>query len=423
LNNILATFGFYFNKTHIAHIKIWELRKNYVVQTKQKTNKFQIMKTYLFTFFLVAFVASMANGQKDDKRKISGSVVGPVEGIVYSLPQTGIRVHIKATRERFVHGPFQMYAQKMLGIDNVPATDADRWNMDEMKLEEFTEPDAEQVYKALGPAAQMVSLTESGILAGINISAKSEKTEIETNSFLSKNLDKQVKFTDLSIWSFYSPADSTKRFKLVSKNPEQKAAEAAETIFNLRNSRFALLTNADDEPLPDGKSFEVMTEELGKMEENYLALFIGKSSKEKYEFSFDFFPGEKTVKGEVFFRYSEDRGVLPKSDLSGRPITIEVNKIENLAGKQSGLRTSDNPNAGKSGVYYRIPGMAEVRIMDGGTQLAGARMSIAQFGTTAPIPEDLLDGTFRIEFHTNSGAVKSILKVTDNTEENKSDRK
>jgi hypothetical protein len=316
-----------------------------------------------------------------------------------------------------------MYAQKMLGIENVPATDADRWNLDEMKLEVFSEPDAEQVYKALGPAAQLVSLTESGIIAGINTAVKSDIAGVETQSFLTRNLDKQVKFTDLSIWSFYSPADSTKRYKLVSKNPEQKAAEAAETIFNLRNSRFALLTNADDEPLPDGKSFEIMTEELGKMEKNYMALFIGKSAKEKYEFSFDFVPGQKSVKGEVFFRFSDERGVLPKSDLSGRPIVIEVNKIENLASKQSGLNTSENPNAGKSGVYYRMPGMAEIRILDGATQLAGTRLPIAQFGTTAPIPEDLLDGTYKLEFHTSSGAVKSVLKVTDSLDDNKSDKK
>jgi len=382
------------------------------------------MKIFIFTFILAVFVTSWASGQKDDKRKpVTGVVTGPVEGIVYSLPQTGIRVHIKATRERFVHGPFQMYAQKMLGIENVQATDGDRWNMDELKLEVFNEPDAEQVYKALGPAAQLVSLTKSGIIAGINSKVKSQEANVETQSFLTKNLDKQVKFTDLSIWSFYSPADSTKRFKLVSKNQEQKAAEAAETIFNLRNSRFALLTNADDEPLPDGKSFEVMTKELGKMEENYLALFIGKSSKEKYEFTFDFVPGQKTVKGEVFFRFSDDRGVLPKSDLSGRPVVIEVNKIENLAAKQNGLSASENPAAGKSGVYYRMPGMAEIRIMDGSTQIAGARLPIAQFGTTAPIPEDLLDGTFKIEFHTSSGAVKSVLKIDEVLDETKSDKK
>lgn len=378
------------------------------------------MKISIFTIILSLVVVTLVTAQKKVQ---PGAITTPVEGVVYSLPQTGIRVHIKATRERYVHGPFSIYAQKMLGIDNAPSTDADRWNIDEMKLEVFSEPDAEQVYKAMGSAAQLLSLTESGIIAGINTAAKSPETKIQTQSFLTRNLDKQVKFTDLSIWSFYSPTDSTKSFKLVSKSMDQKAAEAAETLFNLRNSRFALLTNADDEPLPDGKSFEVMTKELGKMEENYLALFIGKSSKEKYEFSFDFVPGQKTAKGEVFFRFSDDRGVLPKSDLSGRPITIEVNKLENLASKQEGLSKSENPAAGKSGVYYRMPGMAEIRIMDGGTQLAGARLPLAQFGTIAPIPEDLLEGNYQIEFHPNSGAIKSIVKIEDITEETKSDKK
>lgn len=369
------------------------------------------MKNSVFQLILIFLAGSLLAAPKDDKKKeaLSGAPAF-VEGIVYSLPQTGIRVHVKATRERFVHGPFSIYAEKMLGIENAPSTDGDRWNIDEMKIELFSEPDPEQVHKAMGPVAQMVSLTESGILAGINTGGNVPGNGIQTQSFLTKNLDGQVKFTDLSIWSFYSPADSTKKFKMVSKNQEQKAAEAAETIFNLRNSRFGLLTNADDEPLPDGKSFEVMTAELGKMEENYLALFIGKSNKQHYEFSFDFVPGQKTVKGEVFFRFSEDRGVLPKSDLSGRPIVVDVIRSENLAARQTGLSASENPNAGKSGLYYRMPGMAEIRILDGSTQLAGTRAAIAQFGTIAPVPEDLLDGNYKLEFFPNTGAVKSITE-------------
>ena len=370
------------------------------------------MKTSLISIILIFLAVSLlATGKDDKKKEVPCATSGPVEGVVYALPQTGIRVHVKATCEHFVHGPFQLYAQKMLGIENASSSDADRWNIDEMKIEVFSEPDPDQVHKAMGPSAQMVSLTESGILAGINTKVKPELSEIQTQYFLTKNLDKQVKFTDLSIWSFYSPADSTKNFKMVSKNMDQKAAEAAETLFNLRNSRFALLTNANDEPLPDGKSFEIMVQELGKMEENYLSLFIGKSSKQTCEFSFDFIPGQKTAKGEVIFRFSEERGVLPKSDLSGRPIVIEVNKSENLAVKQNGLSGSENPNAGKSGLYYRMPGVAEIRIVDGSAQLAGARAPITQFGTVAAVPEDLLDGNYKLEFFPTTGAIKSIVEV------------
>ena len=370
------------------------------------------MKITIFAIGLVFLASTLFAGPKDDKKKeVPGASATPTEGVIYSLPQTGIRVYIKATRERFVNGPFYLYAPKMLGIENAPSASSDRWNMDEMRIEAFSEPDPDQVHKALGQAAQLVSLTESGILAGINTTIQVKESGILTQQFLTKNLDNQVKFTDMSIWSYFPQSDSTKSFKMVSGNIEQKAAEAAETIFNLRNSRFNLLTNANDEPLPDGKSFEVMAEELGKMEENYLSLFIGKSSKQTYNFSFEYIPGSKTMKGEVFFRFSEDRGVLPKSDLSGRPIVIEVNKSEDLASKQSVLSSSENPEAGKSGIFYRMPGMAEIRILDGSTQLAGARVPIAQFGTTAPIPENLLDGNYKLEFYPNTGAIKSILET------------
>jgi hypothetical protein len=367
------------------------------------------MKTSIFTVILFLFASSLFASPKDDKKKEVPGAAGIVEGVVYSLPETGIRVKVKATRERFVHGPFQGYAQKMLGIDNAPVSDADRWTIDGLTLETFSQPDADQVRKALGQVAQLVSLTDAGILAGINTGAKSPESAIQTQSFIVKEPESKVNFTDLSIWSFYSSADTTKRFKMVSKNPDQKAAEAAETIFNLRNSRFALLTNANNEPLPDGKSFEIMRDELSKMEENYLALFIGKSSKQSYEFSFDYIPNEKSAKGEVFFRFSDERGALPKTDLSGRPIVIDINRNDELAAKQSSLSSSANPEAGKSGVFYRIPGMAEIRILDGNKQLAAARTPIAQFGTVAPVPEELLDGSYKLEFYPTTGAIKSIV--------------
>jgi len=99
------------------------------------------MKFSTLTLVLIVFSVSIVTAQKDDKRKASSGTTAPIEGIIYSLPQTGIRVHIKATRERFVNGPFYNYASKMLGIENAPTTSSDRWNMDEMRLETFSQPD------------------------------------------------------------------------------------------------------------------------------------------------------------------------------------------------------------------------------------------------------------------------------------------
>jgi hypothetical protein len=71
---------------------------------------------------------------------------------------------------------------------------------------------------------------------------------------------------------------------------------------------------------------------------------------------------------------------------------------------------SDNPAAGHSGVYYRVPGRATVKIMSDMNVIATARVTIAQFGVVAPFPEELLFGEYAIEYNTESGAIKSILK-------------
>ena len=42
--------------------------------------------------------------------------------------------------------------------------------------------------------------------------------------------------------------------------------------------------------------------------------------------------------------------------------------------------------------------------------IATARVTIAQFGVVASLPEELLFGEYSIEFNTESGAIKNILK-------------
>lgn len=369
------------------------------------------MKIITITIALFLICGAITADPKDNKKKEQSNLITTTDGIIYSLPQTGIRVKIDASRERVVSGPYSIYAKKMLGIDNAPTENYDFWKINKIEIEIFNEPDPENTYKSSGAIAQLINLSENGVIEAINNDIKLKNQEIETQNFLTKEDEKKISFTDLSIRSFYSPLDAGGGNRLISKSTEQKAAEAAETIFNLRNSRFNLLTNADDEPLPDGKSFEIMAIELGKTEENYLSLFIGKRDKQEFKYSFDYVPGAKTVIGEVFFRFSKERGVLPKSDLSGQPITIDVIKSDLLSEKQSYLNTTINQIPEKRGMYYRLPGQADIRLMDGINQLAGTRIPLAQFGNVVPIPENLLNGSYKIEFHNNTGAIKSINKT------------
>ncbi|WP_423126358.1 DUF4831 family protein [Gaoshiqia sp. Z1-71] len=362
------------------------------------------MKTKYTVLFLLLFsnLALFAQRAKEATPGLAFS-----DGVVYSLPRTGVRVYVKATQEKFFRGPYYQYAETMLGLKNAPASDSENWTIDDVKIETFSEADPKQVYKAKGSGASLLSLTESGVLAGINKPADGGVESPVVSTFLGETKIPDYPFSDLSLNPFFAKQDSSRRNVIVPKSLQEKAMEAAHTITKLRKRRFKSLANGYDEQLPDGRAYELMVDELGKLEAEYVALFIGKSYQSTFEYCFDFIPGENSVSGEVVFRFSENKGVLPKTDMSGKPIVLDIKKLDDLASAQEKLLSQ--PTAA-SGVYYRMPGKAEIRMQNGINLMAATRVDLAQFGTVAPLPEELLDGNHQVVFHPKTGGIKSILQ-------------
>lgn len=360
------------------------------------------MKTGYRLFVILMILSSSIFAQRTDKKD---GAVAFTNGVVYSLPRTGVRIYVTAVQEKFFFGPYHQYAEPMLGLKNAPSSDRESWTITDIRIETFSEPDPSQVFKATGPAASLVSLSESGTIAGINAGVETKEERLPVSTFLDHSSIPDVPFTDLSLDSFFEKPDSTHKNTLVIKSLEEKAQEAAHTVTKLRKRRFKTLANGYEEQLPDGRAYEVMAEELDKLEKEYVALFIGKSYKNTFQYCFDYMPENNSVSGEVVFRFAEAKGVLPVSDMSGKPILIDMKKLDNLASAQAKAATG-TPSA--SGVFYRIPGKAEIRILNGINLMATSRADIAQFGTTTFIPDELLDGNHRIIFHPATGGIKSI---------------
>ena len=363
------------------------------------------MKAKYTLLVILIFIGMSGFAQRSDKK--DGSALSVTGGVVYSLPRTGIRICVSATREKFFHGPYAQYAEALLGIKNAPSSDQENWTIDDIRIETFSEPDPEQVYKAHGSAAPLVSLTESGILAGINSFEETKEEVYPVSTFLGNTRTPEIPFTDLSLNPFFEKQDSAHANTIVVKSPEEKAREAAQTITKLRKRRFKTLANGYDEQLPDGQAYQVMVDELAKLEDEYVGLFVGKSFKKTFDYCFDFIPGDNSVSGEVVFRFSDTKGILPKTDMSGKPVVIDMKKLDDLASAQSKMTAGGAPGA--SSVFYRVPGKAEIRLLDGINLMAVTRAEIAQFGTVAALPDELLDGNYKISFHPTTGGIKSIL--------------
>lgn len=364
------------------------------------------MRFLISLLLLVSLVgADLKLSAKDEKKKPAGEQAAVSGGVVYALPRTGIRILVEVEQAKLYHGPYFAYAQKYLGINDAAKTDEENWTITGIKMETFGEPDPNAVFKATGNIATLLSLSEDGVLVGINSAVKQDGNKIVTNNYPQKQLVPEDLWSDVSMHSFLVGKDSTKRAGTNFKPFEEKAAEAANDILKLRKKKAMILASKSDKLPPDGEAYKVMTAELDKILGEYVALFSGKKIRKTYQLSFDVVPDGKANKAIVAFRFSQTAGVLPENNVSGKPIMLEIEPNNELKQK---IETAGANEASTKGIYYRIPVMTQARLLNGADILAQSRLPIAQFGVITTLPDGLLTGEYSIEYHPVTGAIKII---------------
>ena len=364
------------------------------------------MRALTIYMLIVSLVAvNLQLSAKEDKKKPANELTAFAGGVVYALPRTGIHIVVEVEQEKLIHGPYNAFAQKYLGINNAPKTDDENWTITNIKMDTYGEPDPNAVFRATGAIATLLSLSDDGVLLGINSEVKQEATSVITNVFPQRQAGPDDIWNDLSMHSFQSEKDSTKQSGSSFKSFEEKAAEAAHDILKLRKRKALTLAAKYDKLPPDGEAYKVMTGELDKIIADYLSLFAGKKINQKYQLAFDVVPDGKTNKGLVAFRFSPTAGVLPESNVSGKPIMLEIDPNVELKQK---IEATGAGEATTRGIYYRIPVVAQVRLLNGADVLAQAKIAIAQFGVVTSLPDGLLNGEYSIEFHPASGAIRMI---------------
>lgn len=344
---------------------------------------------------------------KDDKKK-SATELGEVSGgIVYALPRTGIRIMIETSQEKFFRGPYSDFALKYLGVTDAASSDSELWKITDVKMETFGEPDPDEIHKAKGAIASMVSLTEDGVLAGINSEIKEADLKNHTSVFTADVEVPRSVWTERSMHSFFEGKDSTHRAGNTLKSAEEKAAEAAHDIFKLRKRKALALAAGYDKLPPDGQAYQVMVDQLNKIIGDYEALFVGKSYTAVHKYVFEIVPDANDNKALLAFRFSSSAGILPESNVSGKPVILEIDANSDIV-RNSQQIAGNAEGANASGLYYRAPARVVARLLNGADVLAQARLSLGQYGVTIPVPDGLLNGDYSIEFHPATGAILRV---------------
>ena len=194
---------------------------------------------------------------------------------------------------------------------------------------------------------------------------------------------------------------------LVAGSSAKMAELTAREIYNIRESKNAILRGQADTMPKDGASLKLIISQLDKQERALTESFTGVTDRTDKVFTFTVNPEDK-MSDKVFARFSSRLGVLQADNLAGDPISISISNSSSLPAP-----VEDGKKKKKiDGVIYNIPGKGKVSVSFQGKTKWENELQITQFGYT----EVLVDGLFdkkvntRVVFNPVTGGVIKIDK-------------
>ncbi len=313
--------------------------------------------------------------------------------MLYGLPQTTVDVVVRAEYTVITPGPYRQFAEKYLGLRDVPVREEYRWKITGISLGSHLETDPDFVYAVEGQLKpgifpQLEALVADSMVIDLSKPLKQGAfyagMPVQPGSFPFTDLSVKRNFEaekDMAV-SVVMP-DSGYAARPAGKKPpkektlEQKAEEAADFLIKLKKRRFKLVSGQYDS-MPEGMAMESALAELARLEENYLALFIGKKTVSSVSRIYHFTPSEvKKNDRVVLFRFSTDEGFVDAREARGKPVLLEMTsagKTRSLESTQTPQRLSDNS------VIYRIPDQVVIRLLDGEALLSETTLPVFQWG-------------------------------------------
>ncbi len=375
--------------------------------------------------FLAALLLCTITGIKAqiNVSKVGSSVI-PVksDGLFYALPQTVIQVDIIVNKIQKVKGPFAEYADQMLGLSQVTTVNSTEYELRDIRLTSYNEPDPSEYYYIQMPEKQKdrkaieLFLSDDGVISGVGSLSQVNKNKNQQSIDLSTSRIDLPEVTNPSVFERMDTVikrislDSTiieqKFFRKTSaaKSVEQKAREASEFILKLDESMYNLINGYQEVNYEKG-TMEFMYNQMNSMKQDYLELFKGVNKTSNETFTF-YFVVDKSNPTETLCRFSISKGILPKNSTIGDFVQIQASSLN----KTNALKPEiEKLNAGQRkahGLYYRIPDKADVVVRVGGQVKLETQFIVNQFGVVTFLPASSLQN---IGIDNNTGTLRRVV--------------
>ncbi len=371
--------------------------------------KSEIMKKLTALFAAVLVIAGACTTIKEVPVTVKteilplGDSVKLHEGsLLYSLPLTAFDFTVVAEKTTQTAGPYHKYADQFLGLKDVIKENRTIWTIRQVNIKPIVEIDPDKYYVIESDGLielNALALRKAGLILDINPGLYS------TREYYYGNFSNDVKksaIRDMGSDSYYDIEQDT-AYRVVELDTafvripyvlerrrqltlEEQAENTARILLELREGRHLILTG-EATVFPQDRA---AIDEINRLEEEYITLFSGKSSTEIRRFRFFFVP-EKEMEGRpvILFRFSSETGVLDASDISGRPVVVEMiteNKVTNINIIENDLSSGEKYNK----LFYRVPEVVNIRVTDGRATLGYSRQLIYQFGKVITLPANYI---------------------------------
>ncbi len=324
------------------------------------------------------------------------------EQYVYALPQTVLKVEVTVRELRSIPGPYWEYAEKYLGLKEVVKTKSSKWNIWDVNISQHGELDPQHFYSLNVMAGEMdegslLPYLEQGILLK---GTETIHESVKGNGLQSTSRDNYTRYEDLGVSNNFEERTETmyktivtdtafvevpvQRTVVEQKSSATKAKEAADFLLELRTRRFEMLTG-EYEVFPDGEAMGASIQKLDQMEASYLSLFTGKTITRVVKRTWFIVPEPGAEpSGYPLEYFSNQLGFVPAAINEGQALEVVISpmgKTIRIGGYFSANSVPVNA------LLYRIPDLAELKVMLGEQALTTHRITIYQSGQllTAPI--------------------------------------
>ncbi|MCL2502313.1 MAG: DUF4831 family protein [Bacteroidales bacterium] len=358
------------------------------------------MKTKRITGLTLAFGLLITGNTVFAQEVKSGDAI-PDGAVVYALPMTTLHIQVEAEREVFTAGPYAKFARTYLGLD-ARQEDQVQYRITQLQVRPYLEADPAHSFMVnltgLRNAVANFSQFHAQGLIVLSDShlGREEKSRFGVQArtvFTDKGMSSNLTQEQITLYRAEQSASGINRVAVpqsqtVEKSVERRAEEAAELIFKLRTKRVEIITGDTDATF-SGAALGDAVKEMARLEEEYLSLFLGKSAYSTQTMQFEVLPSATQARQTyIAFRLSDTEGLMPASNLSGRPIVLE------LKADTGQPQPSVPPDAGKSAVklFYRKPVAMQLLLSDGQELLAQSRVLIYQLGQILSFPLNVSTG-------------------------------